>query len=608
MSSNYAYKTRDLKFVLKEWLPTGEVFAYDKYKDYYSVDDIETIIDQVDKIAREMLAPAADEGEKTPVHFENGKVYVPKPFRNLFKYVQENGWGTSNVEEGEGSLPFQLITAINEMWNAANPSFTPYVALTTGAAGLIHSFGDEYHKDMFLPKMFDGTWAGTMCLTEATAGSDVGDILSKAYPTDDPRIYKIKGSKIFITGGDGDHVDNVIHLYLARIDGAAQGAKGISLFIVPKYWVNEDGSLESNDVEAAGVEHKMGLKGSATVALSCGENNGCRGWLLGTYDSETGTGNGIAQMFQMMNEERLLTGNAAMGVASNAYWNAAAYCKERIQGRLMTNPKAGRIDIIKHEDVRRMLLVNKATLEACRGIIHKAAYYIEVSHLEKDPERKKAAAGMVECLTPLTKAYPTDEAWNLVCESIQAYGGYGYCEDYPVAQSARDLKIYSIWEGTNFIQSLDLVGRKWSMGKGAVFAAFLKSIEDFISANQATVGFEKEFANLDAALASYRALMPALAKHLAEGKPGLIPTFARRVLTATAQMYGGMCLLEQALIALKKIEELGPEHHEYNFYNGKLLSARYYLRNVVPNVGVVMDIVKDGDTSVLESITETFDY
>ena len=608
MSSNYAYKTRDLKFILKEWLPTNEVFAYDKYKDFYSVDDIDPIIDSIDKVAREVMAPTADDGEKTPVYFENGKVYLPKSFKALFKYINENGWGTSNVNDEGGSLPFVLSCAINEFMTGANPAFMPYVALTSGAAGLIQSFGEEKDKEMFLPNMFNGTWSGTMCLTEPSAGSDVGDILSKAYPTDNPRIFKIKGSKIFISGGDGDHVENVIHLYLARIEGAAEGTKGISLFIVPKYWVNEDGSLEPNDVETTGVEHKMGLKGSATAALSCGENGGCRGLLLGVYDVESGTGQGMTQMFQMMNEERLLTGSAALGVASIAYWNAAAYCKERIQGRPIANPKSGRTQIINHEDVKRMLMLNKATLEACRAIINKAAYYIEVSHFEPDPERKKAAAGMAECLTPLAKAYPSDEAWNCISESIQAHGGYGFCEEYPVAQAARDVKIYSIWEGTNFIQSLDLLGRKWNMGKGTVLAAFLKSIEDFINENKTAAGFEKEFANLEKALGSYKMIMAAIAKYFADGKPGLMPTYSRRILTATAQLYGGMCLLEQALIAKERIEELGKEHFEYNFYNGKLLSARYYLRNVVPNVWSVMDIVLEGDTSVMESIAETFDY
>ncbi|NLU51023.1 MAG: acyl-CoA dehydrogenase [Syntrophomonadaceae bacterium] len=610
MAANYAYNTRDFKFILKEWLPMEEIFSYDKYKDYYSKDDLDMLIDQVHKMVAEVIAPTNDDGEKTPVYFENGKVYVPKSFKDLYKYVQENGWGTSNIdEEAEGTLPFTLLNVVNEMINAANPAFNPYLVLTTGAAGLIQTYGDEHHKKMFLPKMMDGTWSGTMCLTEPTAGSDVGDILSKAYPTDDPRIYKIKGSKIFITGGDGDHVENIIHLYLARIEGAKPGTKGISLFIVPKYWVNEDGSLEPNDVETTGVEHKLGLKGSATAALSCGDNNGCRGWLLGSYDPETGEGQGMAQMFQMMNEERLNTGMFALSVAANAYWNAAAYCKERIQGRLMTNPKAGRTQIINHEDVKRMLLLNKATTEACRAIILKACYFIDVAHHDPDPERRKWASGKVECLTPIAKAYPSDEAWTLIGESIQAYGGYGYCEEYPVAQAARDCKIYSIWEGTNFIQSMDLVGRKWTMAKGAVFAAFLKDIEDFLNANRgAAAGFDKEFANLEKALASYREIQKTIAGYMAAGQAGLIPAYSRRILTATGQLYGGYCLLEQALIAKKRADELGTDHYDYNFYNGKVLSARYYLRNVVPNVWAILELVQDGDTSVIEAHPDIFQY
>jgi alkylation response protein AidB-like acyl-CoA dehydrogenase len=441
-----------------------------------------------------------------------------------------------------------------------------------------------------------------MCLTEPTAGSDVGDILSKAYPTDDPCIYKIKGSKIFITAGDGDHVENVIHLYLARINGAAPGTRGISLFIVPKYWVNDDGSLEPNDIEAAGVEHKMGLKGQATVALACGDNEGCRGWLLGTYNADTGEGQGIAQMFQMMNEERLLTGVDALAIASNAYWNASAYCKDRVQGRPLTNPKAGRTQIINHDDVKRMLLLNKATLEACRAITMKSGFLIDVAHNDPDPERRKLAMGKVECLTPIAKAYTSDEAWSLICESIQAYGGYGYIEEYPAAQAARDCKICSLWEGTNYIQAIDLVGRKWSMGKGTVFSGLLKDIEVFINANQACVGLEKEFAILEDALAAYQKIRTAVSQS------SLLPTFARRILTATAQLYGGYCLLEQALIAKGKIEETGSEHFDYNFYNGKLLSARYYLRNVVPNVWAVLELINGGDTSVIDSYPEIFEY
>ncbi|NLB88281.1 MAG: acyl-CoA dehydrogenase, partial [Syntrophomonadaceae bacterium] len=484
-----------------------------------------------------------------------------------------------------------------------------YVALTTGAAGLIQTFGTEELKQMFLPKMFSGEWSGTMCLTEPTAGSDVGDILSKAYPTDDPRIFKIKGSKIFITGGDHDMTENIIHLYLARIEGASEGTKGISLFIVPKYWVNEDGTLEDNDVQTTGVEHKMGIKGSATAALSFGENNNCRGWLLGINPLENdGKGEGMKQMFQMMNGARTETGHAALAVTANAYFNAVEYCKQRIQGRPLTNPKGDRVTIINHEDVKRMLLLAKSTTEAIRAMIFQTYFYFDVRNYDPDEAERKKASDRIEVLTPLVKAYASDEAWPLIGEMIQAYGGYGYCEEYPVAQAARDVKIYSIWEGTNFIQSMDLIGRKWTLGKGAVFAAWLQDIRDFVEAKKATPGFEAEFANLERALNAYGEIQMAIGGYFGNKQYGMMPLYARRILTATAQLYCGMAILSQALVAQAKIDELGKDHYDYNFYAGKVAAARYYLLNVVPNVWAVAEIIKTGDTSVLDIPVEAFDY
>ncbi|MGE5415548.1 MAG: acyl-CoA dehydrogenase [Acidobacteriota bacterium] len=613
MASNFAYNTREMKFVLKEWLPTAEIFAYDHYKDYYTIDDIDVLMDQVYKMTKDVIAPTNDDGEKQPVYLENGQARVPDGVKRLFKYIQEQGWGTSNIDEhGEGVLPNTVFAGLSEMMCAANPALMPYIALTSGAAGLIQSFGDDKLKEMFLPKMMDGTWSGTMCLTEPTAGSDVGDILSKAYPTDDPRIFKIKGSKIFITGGDGDHVENIIHLYLARIEGGKPGTKGISLFVVPKFWVNEDGNMgELNDVETAGVEHKLGLKASSTAALSFGDNNTCRGFLLGAFDKENGEGEGMAQMFQMMNEERLGTGMAALAVAVNAYQNATLYTKDRIQGRPLTNPKGDRVPIIQHEDVKRMLMLNKATCEAARAIIMKAYYYMDVTHNDPDPEVVKKARGKWECLTPLGKAYPSDEAWPLIGESIQAYGGYGYCEEYPVAQAARDVKIFSIWEGTNFIQAMDLIGRKWMQGKGAVFAGLLADIDEFIAAKKeeaAAAGFEKDLANLEKAVGAYRGIQMAIGGYFGNKQYGMMPLYARRILTATSQLYGGYCLLEQGLIAKKRADELGAGHYDYNFYYGKVLSSQYFLRNVVPNVWATLEIVQAGDNSVLDAPPEIFEY
>jgi alkylation response protein AidB-like acyl-CoA dehydrogenase len=543
--------------------------------------------------------------------FENGKVKLPPSFGPLFKQLQSEGWGTSNIDESEGAMvmPEILYAMVWEMFCAANPTFGPYIILTSGSAGLIQTFGDDKLKEMFLPKMMDGTWSGTMCLTEPTAGSDVGDILSKAYPTDDPRIFKIKGNKIFITGGDNDFTENIIHLYLARIEGARPGTKGISLFVVPKYWVNEDGSLEDNDVQTTGVEHKLGQHGSVTASLSMGENNNCRGWLLGVDPRENdGKGEGMAQMFQMMNLARMETGHAGLSCIANAFYNARDYAKERIQGRPLTNPKADRITIINHEDIRRTLLMGKAHVEAIRAMMYKVYFAFDVREHDPDPAEREKANDLIEVATPLCKAYPTDEAWWLIGEAIQAYGGYGYCEEYPVAQIARDVKIYSIWEGTNYIQSLDLIGRKWLMKKGAAFAAFIQEIRDFYEANKNTAGLEKEFANLGRALDAYTEIQMAIGGYFGNNQISMMPVFSRRILTATSQLFAGYCILDQALLADKKAQEVGSDHYDYPFYTGKVAAARYYLRNVVPNVWAVAEIVKDGDTSVLDIDLQAFDY
>lgn len=625
MSANFAYlNARDLKFILKEWLPTEEIFAYPKYADYYSKEDLDSVLDPCLKMAKELLEPSNEDGDSHPCQFADGKVVTPPTFGPLFHKLQEEGWGTSNIDNSDDAmvLPKILLAAVWEMFLAANPTFLPYIILTCGAAELIRDFGTDEVKDMFLPKMMDGSWSGTMCLTEPSAGSDVGDILSKAYPTDAPRVFKIKGTKMFITGGDNDFTENIIHLYLARIDGAKPGTKGISLFVVPKYWVNEDGSLSDNDVQTTGIEHKLGMYGSVTASLSFGENNGCRGWLLGVNSLENdGVGEGMAQMFEMMNGARMETGHSALACTANAFYNARDYCKDRIQGRLITDPKSGRVTIINHEDIKRTLLMGKAHIEAMRAMMYRTYFAFDIKHNDSDPEKCQKASNLIEITTPLCKAYPSDEAWWLIGEAIQAYGGYGYCEEYPVAQIARDVKIYSIWEGTNFIQSMDLVGRKWMMGKGAVFAEFIQEMRDFCDANKAAVeaaaggdagqpdlSLSKEFAILNQALDAYSQLQMAIGGYMGQKKVGMLPLYARRILTATSQLYAGRCILDQALLASQKAQEVGPDHYDYNFYVGKIMSAKYYLRNVVPNVWAVADIIKDGDCSAIDIPIVAFDY
>jgi alkylation response protein AidB-like acyl-CoA dehydrogenase len=611
MSANFAYlNTRDFEFIAQEWLPTEQVFAYKEFVDYYSKDDVKSILEPFRKMAKEVIEPTNEDGNSNPCTFANGKVTTPPSFGPLFHQMQQDGWGTANIGYGEDAMtmPNFLFAMTQEMTAAANPSFMPYIGLTTGAAELIEAFASEELKEMFLPKMMDGTWAGTMCLTEATAGSDVGDILSKAYPTDDPRIYKIKGNKIFITGGDNDFTENIIHLYLARVEGAREGTAGISLFIVPKYWVNEDGSLSDNDVQTTGIEHKMGQFGSATASLAMGENNNCRGWLIGDPPDETGKAKGMAQMFQCMNFARLGTGLLGLAVSANAIYNAREYTKERVQGRPLTDMKGARIPIIQHEDIRRTLMHGKAHVEVFRAMIMKTFFMFDIRAKDPDPAKREAANNFIEVVTPMTKAYPTDEAWILIGEAIQAYGGYGYCEEYPVSQIARDSKIYSIWEGTNYIQALDFIGRKWTMKKGTVYAEWFKQVQDFYEANKNAPGFEKEFEKFGKAVNALAEIQMAIGGYFGAGKISMMPLFARRILTASSMVYGAWCILEQALIAQKRAEEVGADHYDYEFYIGKVYSARYYVNNVIPQVWLTADIVKEGDDSALQIPLEAFDY
>lgn len=611
MASNFAVNNiRDYEFIIQEWLPTEGVFNYPQFAGYYSRDDIKAVLNPILKMCKEVIEPTNNENETHPVTYKDGKVTTPPSYGPLFKKLQSEGWGTSNIDNSEGAMvmPEMLHAAVWELICAANPTFMPYVLLTSGAADLIQTYGDEKLKAMFLPKMMDGTWSGTMCLTEPSAGSDVGDILSRAYPTDHPRIFNIKGNKIFITAGDNDFTENIIHLYLARIEGARPGTAGISLFVVPKYWVNEDGSLEDNDVQCTGVEHKMGQHGSVTASLAMGENGKCRGWLLGVDPRENdGKGEGMAQMFQMMNLARMETGHMALSCIMNAFANARDYAKERVQGRPFTNPKAGRVAIINHEDIKRTLMLGKAHVDAMRAMMYRVYLAFDQRHRDPDPAVRKAAAELIEMTTPLCKAYPSDEGWWLIAEAIQAYGGYGYCSEYPVEQIARDMKIYSIWEGTNFIQSMDLVGRKMNMKGGSVFANWVKEMVDFYEANKDNADLAKEFANLGRALKAYQEMIAALAGY-AKSNPALIPLYSRRVLTASAQLYCGRLLLDQALLANRRAKEVGPEHYDYAFYAGKVGSARFYLRNVVPNVWMLSEVIVDGDTSALDVPVEAYEF
>ena len=606
MATSFVFNNREHKFLLKDWLDSEKIFNYDKYKGIYDMEDVDMLLDVALTIAEEVVAPTSDDCETHPMKLKDGNVPVPDSFRSAYKSLIENGWGPGDEQE-EGALPQVVHSMCSEFLEAANYPLMQFVGLTNGAAGLIQSFGDEAAKDQYLPKMFSGEWAGTMCLTEPGGGSDVGDILSKAWPTDDKRVYKIKGTKCFISQGDHDLTENIVHLVLARVDGAAPGTKGISLFAVPKYWPEADGSVgESNDVITIAVEHKLGMNGSATAMLNFGDNDNCRGILLGSPPDENGVGQGMAQMFQMVNGARMGTGHTAMSISALAYHNAVQYAKERVQGRKFgLSKKTPRVPIIEHEDVRRMLMIQKATLEAMRALIYQTYYYFDVAKHSKDEADRNKAKRRIEVNTPLVKAYCSDKAWELTAEAIQVYGGYGYSEEYPVARCARDVKILSIWEGTNFIQSLDLVGRKWQLEKGAIFQDWLTDIEEFTANQKDSNGLSKEVDILNEALSAYKEMRNFIIKSMST-KPQLMPLYSTRILHSTAMVYCGMLLMEQAFKAHEMAEKFDAGNAEHSFYTGKVETAKFYLRNIVPQVMMTRDVVLDGDTSAVDIPEEAF--
>jgi len=615
MASNFAYKnTRDFKFILKEWLPLEKVLAYDRYRENYSVEDVDMILDTILKMTKDLIEPGCDSADQFGVKFEDGKVLIAPSIPPIYKKLQQEGWCASNVDKSEGAvvLPQVIMFPLWEMFSAANPAFVPpFLCMGQGSSMLVQEFAPEDVKEKFLAKMWSGDYTGTMCLTEPQAGSDVGEILTKALPTDDPRVFKIKGQKIFISNGDNDFAENIVHLLLARVEGALPGTRGISLFIVPKLWINDDGSQEFNDVAPTGIEHKMGQHANPTVALSFGDNNQCRGYLLGKNPLENeGKGDGMALMFNMMNEERLVTGVHSAGLIANAFYNAKDYARDRVQGNSFTNPKQGRVPIIQHEDIKRALLRGKAIVEAIRAMTYKSYLDLEVAHWDPDPVERKRAQDEMDVNIPIIKGYSSEIGWDLIgTEAVQIYGGYGYCSEYPAEKLARDIKINTLYEGTTFIQSMDLVGRKWGMEKGALFSRWLGNIKAFHDNNCGTGGFEKEFAQLKKAVEAYGEIQKTMAGFMkTPGLLGLIPTYSKRILMATAQLYGGQLLLEQALIARRKMQELGQDHFDYKFYQGKVMAARYFLLNVVPEVAALAEVVKLADTSVLEIDDESFDY
>ncbi|RJR18560.1 MAG: acyl-CoA dehydrogenase [Desulfobacteraceae bacterium] len=600
MGINYFRRDgRDTKFVLFEHMGVDRILGYEPYKDF-SADDFKMIIDEALKVCREVVGPTMQDSDRQGCRYEDGRVIVPESYHECWKLLAENGWmaTTKSLEFGGQGLPAIVGGLIGEFFTGSNMAFMTFPGLAVGNGHLIENFGTEEDKALFVEKMYTGVWGGTMCLTEPDAGSDVGYLRAKATPdpdSDNPRIYKIEGTKRFITCGDHNITENIIHLLLARIQGAPMGTKGISLFIVPKIWVNPDGSLgEPNDVFCAGIEHKMGIHGSSTCTLNFGENGRCRGILLGEPNS------GMAKMFQMMNEARIGCGIQALGIAASAYDAARYYAKERVQGPPFTDRAADRVPIIKHEDVRRMLMNMKSGIEAMRAFVAKLLYLADVAEHDPDPETRKNAAQRVELLTPLVKAYNSDLGYLLTREAIQVLGGVGYCSEFPAEQYARDIKIVSIWEGTSYIQSLDLIGRKLGMGGGKVFQGWIQEVMAFSGKNKDDSELSRDFKLLYKAAQATGDIAMKYMQYFQEGKMSLIPLSSVRFLECFAETVMAHLMLEQGLIARDKLGKVDAESADGIFYKGKLETAKFFCRNILTNVFSRYTAIQQEDTSAVD--------
>lgn len=594
---------RDVDFVLHEQLKIEEFSKFETYAEF-NKKTIGLIISEARNLAVKEMLPTQIDGDREGTRFEDGKVKVPESFHKVWEELKAGEWIalSDNPEWGGQGMPFSLSLAGNEHFIAANFSFMMYAGLTHGAGRLVETFGTQKQKELYLKKMYTGEWTGTMLLTEPEAGSDVGALTTSAVNNGDG-TYSITGNKIFISAGEHDLAKNIIHPVLARIEGAPEGTKGISLFLVPKIWVNDDGSLgEDNDVVCTGVEEKMGIHGNATCSLSLGGKGCCRGTLLGEENK------GMRAMFLMMNEARLLVGLQGLACASSAYIYAVNYARERIQGRHLLNlmdKSATPVPIIQHADVRRMLLTMKAYVEGMRSLLYYVGMCEDKIKISDDDEQKDKFQGLIDLLIPVAKGYVTDRAFDVCNLGVQVYGGYGYIKEYPMEQLLRDCRITMIYEGTNGIQAMDLLGRKLGLKKG-------KPIMDLLGEIQLTIAAAKETpttAELANKVEGAVNKLGEVAMHM--GTTAMSP----EIMTAFALAYPFMevagdvifswMLLWRATIAAEKLEN-GVKKKDKAFYEGQLKSAEFFTHTVLPATLGKMDAILTSNSAVVDISEDSF--
>ncbi len=476
---------REMQFVIEELVGLETVNSLPGYEEATS-DLVRAVLDEAGKMGRDVLSPLNRSGDLEGSRLENGVVVTPTGFREAYRAYVEGGWNgiQFDPEIGGQGLPLLVATPVFEMWDSANLAFMLCPVLTIAAVECLEKFGSDAQKAKWMPKLVTGEWTGTMVLTEPGAGSDVGALKTRAVPDGDR--YRITGQKIFTTWGEHDMTDNIVHMVLARTPDAPPGTRGISLFIVPKFLVNDDGSLgDRNDLRAVSLEHKLGIHGSPTCVMQFGENDGAIGYLVGEEFR------GMEYMFAMMNSARLAVGREGVGIAERAYQHAADYARERVQGRDPADPAAGEVAIIRHPDVRRNLMLMRAQTEAARALGCYVSAQLDIAHRHPDDGVRAAAQRRVDLLVPIVKAWSTDNGVETASIGVQIHGGAGFIEETGAAQYYRDCRITPIYEGTNGIQAIDLVGRKIQRDGGEALAELM---DEMRSLQIADPGFAEAFA------------------------------------------------------------------------------------------------------------------
>jgi butyryl-CoA dehydrogenase len=593
-----------LKYLLYHVHGVEKLLSEERFQDY-DKDSLDLFLNAIKEFSDRELFPYIKEMDETPAKYENGTIMVHKQVDVIMRKGGEMGIISGPFDYGDGGLqlPFMIHTASAYILEAANNHLPGYVGLTQGAAELIVNFANEDLKKTYVPKMLAGIWGGTMCLTEPQAGSSLSDVTTKAVPTQEG-YYKISGQKIFISGGDHQYAENVVHLLLARIEGAPSGTKGISLFVVPKNRMDGEGGLRNNDVVTLVDFQKMGQRGYATTHLGFGDKEDCHGWLVGEAHM------GLKYMFLMMNSARISVGRGGAAISMAAYQASLEYANERLQGRRLSSdgkkdPDLPPCLIIDHPDVRRMLLLQKAIAEGSLSLVLLAAKYYDIIKSTKIPETKEKYGLLLEMVIPIVKTYPTEAGIVSVSNGVQVLGGYGFCSDFILQQYYRDIRIFSIYEGTTGIQSQDLLGRKVPMENGKALELLLTEILHTITEAMKFDELRSSAKILGDKIKLIRKVLDYLAPFAKEGDYERYLSDANLFMEFLSNVVLGWLWLDIALNAQRNLKE-GNRSYSEAFHNSKIHTMKFYFKYELPKTGSLAEILMHPDELTINTGKEVF--